>query len=405
MKQDILQQKVVGVVFGGRSPEHDVSIITGMLVIEILQSMGVAVEPIYITTDGAWCLGEQLLDKAFLKQIHTADLYPLQGWFIDTRHRRPQLTLTKRPHFFTPRVQRSIDIVFPAMHGPFGEDGTLQGLCEIMGVPYVGCDVAGSAISMDKALTKQFLRAHTITTTPSVDFSAHEWSSTQKEIIQKRIGEELLFPVFVKPVHGGSSIGITKVKSLKDIPEAVETACTFDVHCIVESGVSPVQDITCCVRERADGTLQASLLQDSGFGKEDFFTYQEKYLQDGGAQLGAEHAVQKLTIPAILPADTATKIRDMSLRVFSSLQLSGIARIDHLYNPNNNMFYVNEINPMPGTLYHHLWKSSGVSTEELMTDLLLVALQNHKHNLKKTTYFSSSILNSANSTKTAGTKS
>ena len=386
-----LQGKNIGVFFGGQSPEHDVSIITGSLVIEELTKLGLLVEPVYIATDGAWCIGEELRDKAFLQKIHTQDLYPLQGWFLDTRHRSPKMILTKRPHFFTRRIQKTFDIVFPALHGPFGEDGTLQGLCEIIGVPYAGSPVLGCALAMDKALTKQLFVANDIATTPFVNFSRTDWDNSRQKHLDL-ITEQLTFPVFVKPTHGGSSIGITRVKEVSSLSDAIETALEFDTHVLVENGVSPMQDITCCVREHEDGTLQASLLQDSGFGSSDFFTYQEKYLQDGGAQLGAEDAMASLKIPADLPDADTKKMQELSKLIFAAAGLSGISRVDYLYNPETKQIYANEINPMPGTIYHHLWLKSGVETNEVVRDLLLISLKNQSARVKKGTYFESSIL-------------
>src|SRR3989344_5111674 len=144
------KDKIVGICFGGQSPEHDISIITGLLVMEELARMKIQTEPIYVTTDGSWCLGEELRKRTFLQEIHMRDLYSLQRWSLDTRHRNPRLILTRRPHFFARRERKAIDIVFPAFHGTHGEDGAFQGLCELLGVPYVGSGVESCAIAMDK---------------------------------------------------------------------------------------------------------------------------------------------------------------------------------------------------------------------------------------------------------------
>jgi D-alanine-D-alanine ligase len=134
-----LETKTVGVFFGGKSPEHDISVVTGLLVLEELLKAGIAAMPVYVATDGAWCLGEAFRSRGFMQGIHNKNLYEYQRWSIDVRHRSPQMILTRRPHFFAKRERVAFDIVFPAFHGAYGEDGSFQGLCEMLGVPYVGC--------------------------------------------------------------------------------------------------------------------------------------------------------------------------------------------------------------------------------------------------------------------------
>ncbi len=380
--------KTVGVFFGSKSPEHDISIVTATLVLNELEKLGINVEPVYIATDGAWCLGGQLRDRQFLQSIHSQDLYDLQRWSVDTRHRTPQLILTRRPSFFARREKKTIDMVFPALHGAYGEDGTLQGLCELLGVPYVGSGVEGSAIAMNKGLTKRFFRELSIPTTEFLIFNSHEWEAGSRNITEA-IDRTLRYPVFVKPAHAGSSIGISRVKDGSELSGAIDLAFSFDTHCVVEGGISPVRDLTCCVRE-VDGDPQASVVQDSSFGDSDFFTYQEKYLQDGGAQFGS--AQRQLQIPADIPKHVTDMIQATSIRVFRELDLSGIGRVDFLFNPDTGELYANEINPMPGTLYHHLWKESGVAMETLLTDLLSSAMRKYRASIRKNRYFDSPLL-------------
>lgn len=384
-----LTDKTIGVFFGGQSPEHDISIVTGLLAMEELTKMGIRTEPIYITTDGSWCMGEELRDRDFIQDIHSRDLYSLQRWSLDMRHRSPHLILTRRPNFFSKREKKVIDIAFPAFHGAYGEDGAFQGLCELLGVPYVGSGVEGCTLSMNKALTKQMFLVHNIPTTKFISFSAREWAADHDTVVQS-INDELMYPIFVKPVHAGSSIGITRVKDSGTLSEAIELALSFDTHCIVENGVQKVRDLTCCIRELPDGSLQASHVQESKFEGSDFFSYQEKYLKDGGAQLGA--ATQQLIIPAEIPEDISQKIKQLSLETFKKLGLGGIGRVDFLYSDETSEFFANEVNPMPGTLYHHLWKKTGVESSELLEGLLSSALNKYDETRKKNTYFPSALL-------------
>lgn len=389
--------KTVGVFFGGQSPEHDISIITGQLVLRELKKMGIKTVAIYISTDGSWCLGQSLLNSDFVKTIHQQNLYSLQRWSVDTRHRTTQLTLTRRPHFFAKREKVVIDVAFPAFHGAYGEDGSIQGLFEIVGVPYVGSGVEGSALAMNKGLTKRLLQNLGVPTAPFDFFSAAEWNKDSEQIL-KRISDNLQFPVFVKPANAGSSIGITRVKTIDHLSGAIMSALAFGTHCLVENGVSPLQDLTCSVRTKEDQTLEASLIQESTFAGDDFFSYEEKYLKDGGAQLG--EAKQKIVIPANILSDTEERIQRFSKQMFSAFNLSGIGRVDFLYNPESRELYVSEINTMPGTLYQHLWTKSGVSTGDLLSGLLKNAMVKHSEGLRKNTYFKSPILGHMSGNKT-----
>lgn len=391
-----LTQKVIGVCFGGQNPEHDVSIITGLLAMESLKKLGMTVVPLYISLDGAWCTGEEFSDKSFLESIHTQDLYPFQGWSIDTRHRTSKLILTRRPHFFARREKITIDILVPAFHGAYGEDGTLQGLCEMLGVPYTGCGVTACAIASDKTLTKRLYKSLDIPDTAFVSFSGSEWSK-RKDTIIAEVQQTLTLPIFVKPPHAGSSIGITRVTDWSDLADAIDTALTFDTDCLIEQGVSNLVDLTCSVREDDQGEIQASLVQASNFGGSDFFDFQEKYLADGGAQIG--NADKKLDIPASIPPATTAVIREASVQIFKAIDGSGIARVDWLYDSVSDSLYASEINPLPGTFYHHLWSATGIETDTLFRDLLQAAVRKHVSSQTKKRYFGSEILGNVRSVK------
>jgi D-alanine-D-alanine ligase len=383
-----LKQKTVGVFFGGQSPEHDISIVTGLLVLNELEKLGIATEPIYIATDGSWCLGETLRSREYVQNIHTQNLYPLQRWAIETKHRSPHLILTRRPNFFSRRITKKIDIAFPAFHGAYGEDGAVQGLFELLGVPYVGSGVEGCSIAMNKALAKQFFESLHIKTTAFISLTDGEWQKSSAAVFART--ESLSYPLFVKPAHAGSSIGISRVQNKEALSSAIEVALGFDSTVVIENGVAPMVDLTCCLREKEDGNIEASLVQESNFGKSDFFSYQEKYLEGGGVQFGS--AEKQVIIPARIPGAVAGQIQSISKQVFAALNLSGISRVDFLYNPATSELFANEVNPMPGTLYHHLWKKSGVESSQLVVGLLRAALRKHSTSLKKNAYFSSSIL-------------
>jgi D-alanine-D-alanine ligase len=288
-----------------------------------------------------------------------------------------------------------IDLAFPAFHGNLGEDGSMQGVFNVFNIPYVGCDVAPSSVAMNKVLTKIFYQGLNIPTTKFVSYGRSEWEKN-KAVILEEIKTNLKWPVFVKPPHLGSSIGITKVSDFKDLETAVEVALHYDDQLLVEESVENLIDLTCAVRGYKNP--QASLIQESSFSS-DLFSYEDKYLSDGGAQLG--QAEKKIIIPANLDEATTQNIQAASLKVFRALGCSGTARFDFLYNKVTKEYFANEINPLPGTLYHHLWEKSGVKIEELVRGLIADALIRQDEKDASTHSFSSEVLGQLKSLKLA----
>jgi len=378
--------KHIGVFFGSGSPEHDVSIITGQLVIATLKKLGYPVTPVYITKQGHWLLGEELGSlKMFAGKNSALEEKKYRGYYLDMEESVGKMVFKKKG--FAGRSM-TIDLAFPALHGSYGEDGTIQGMFEMLGVPYVGCDVTSSSLAMDKALAKQMCQQHNIPTTKFIYFFKKDWDTDKENIIIK-IKNELSWPVFVKPVHLGSSIGIAKVKDkdTKDLEYRIEVALQYDNKVLVEEGVNDVMDVTCCILGNQD--LQASVLQESVFNS-DLFDFEEKYLKEGGAQLG--NAQSGLVIPARLDDATTLAIQESAKQVYSTLGCSGIARVDFLFDKQSKKFFANEVNPMPGTLYHHLWKASGVEVEEVVQKLIALAEETYEQKRQVTYTFNSSLL-------------
>lgn len=390
--------KNIGVFFGSRNTEHDISIITAQLIISGLKGLGYNVIPIYISQKGKWMLGDELAslktftenEKVFLKNNKFSQ------YFLDLENSVGKIVFQKKD-LFAKSIE--IDLAFPAFHGAFGEDGTIQGLFEMFNIPYVGCDVSSSAIAMDKALTKNMFKANLIPTTKFIEFYKHDWLQKKDEIINKI--KNLEWPVFVKPVHGGSSIGISKIKDhdLKDLENKIDVALYYDNKALVEVGVANLMDVTCCVIGNDD--LEASWLQESVFSS-DLFDFEEKYLKDGGSQLGKSES--GLVVPARLDAGTTKKIQKMAKEVYKTLGCSGIARVDFLYNKLTKELFANEVNPLPGTVYHHLWKASGLELEPLLEKLIKYAEQKHNRKKELTHVFESSFLTSLKSSKLGSAK-
>ncbi len=381
----------IGVFFGGKSPEHDVSIITGQLIISELKKMQHNVVPVYLGKNGEWHVSEELGTLRFFQDPEKdKKLLEFSRVSLDMEKSRGKMVFRKKG--FMGHVVE-INLAFPAFHGSNGEDGTIQGLFELFGVPYVGCDVPSSAIAFDKILTKTYYKSMEIPTANFMFFGKNDWEKERVEIITG-IKNTLRYPLFIKPPKLGSSIGISKAKDDKELEFAIEVALHYGEKVLVEEGVENLMDITCCVI--GNDELEASLIQESVFQSE-LFDFKEKYLVDGGAQLG--NATDSLVIPARLGEDTSKKVRELAKKIYAGIGASGIARVDFLYDKVAQKVYANEINPMPGTVYHHLWKASGLSLDELLKKLIDFAKERYAEKNKFKYTFDSDMLSFANSVK------
>lgn len=387
--------KNIGVFFGGKSPEHDISVITGELIISVLKKMPeYQVIPVYLDKRERFFIDEKLSSLAFFSAADYQDKLTSSGAYdLDLDASGGCLVFKKKGLLSRKTVK--IDLAFPAFHGNLGEDGSMQGVFNVFNIPYVGCDVAPSSVAMNKVLTKIFYQGLNIPTTKFVSYGRSEWEKN-KAVILEEIKTSLQWPVFVKPPHLGSSIGITKVSDFKDLETACEVALHYDDQLLVEESVENLVDLTCAVRGYKNP--QASLIQESSFSS-DLFSYEDKYLSDGGAQLG--QAEKKIIIPANLDEATTKNIQTASLKIFRALGCSGIARFDFLYNKVTKEYFANEINPLPGTLYHHLWEKSGVKIEELVGGLIADALIRQEEKDASTHSFSSEVLGQLKSLKLA----
>lgn len=388
--------QTIGVFFGGKSPEHDVSIITGEFIISGLKKLGYGVMPVYLSRRGEWHLGKEMDNLAFFHaENYQARLSKHNKYSLDLENSRGRL-IFKSKTVLSRKI--AIDLAFPAFHGQNGEDGTIQGLFEIFNIPYIGCDVAASALAMDKILTKLLYISHNIPTTEFVYFDRADWKR-DRETIMENISETLTFPVFIKPARLGSSIGITKVNSPADLEFACEVAMHYDGRILAENGINNLVDVTCACL--GNDRPIASELQESGFSR-DFFSFQDKYINDGGAQIGGSE--KNIIIPARLDDDKTREVKHLALKIYRLFGLSGISRIDFLYDKAEDKIYANEVNTLPGTLYHHLWKASGVEFSDLLTRLIKFAGEKHKIKNELVSAFDSDILKNAKSLKLQSNK-
>ncbi len=378
-------KKTIAVIFGGRSAEHDVSIITAHtpIIQSILATGQFDVCPIYIAKDGSWYSDQAMNDLVYFKQDN------FQSHLA--RQKKVQILFDNGLKIIWPGIRSKtvqVDIVFPAMHGTFGEDGSLMGLLRMAGIPFVGCDLFASAVAMDKVLTKQVLAAENISVVPYVWFTKNDWE-INRSVWTEKIAK-LNWPVFVKPVHLGSSIAITKVKQNSGLENAIEVAFHYDDKVLVEESVENLIEVTLPIMGNEELRLAAI---ERPLNKTEFFDFSDKYLS--GNKKGGGANSQYSEIPANIDKELAKQVEDLGKRTYLTLGCSGIARIDFLIDETSKQIYVNEVNTLPGSLYHHNWKKVGVSGVELITKLIALAEERFALQQRTTYVFDSDILKKA----------
>ncbi|MBI4224940.1 MAG: D-alanine--D-alanine ligase [Candidatus Sungbacteria bacterium] len=383
-------KKTIAVIFGGRSAEHDVSIITAHTpIIESLLASGqFDVWPVYIAKDGSWYADKQMNDLEFFKHPDFESRL--------LRQKKVQLLFDRGLKIIWPGMMQKtvhIDVAFPAMHGTFGEDGSLMGLLRMAGVPFVGCDLFASAVSMDKMLTKHVLAAEGIPVVPYVWFTKYDWEKDKKIWLEKITA--LQRPLFVKPVHLGSSIAIAKVKNDTELENAIEVAFHYDDKVLVEESVENLIEVTLPIIGNDEPQLAAIEKPRSKTG---FFDYTEKYLS-GGKKGGGGVNNEYSEIPANIGEDLTKLVLDLGKKTYLTLGCSGIARVDFLIDGSSHRVYVNEVNTLPGSLYVHNWKRAGVSGVELVTKLVTLAEERFKSQQETIYTFSSDILSKSGGSK------
>lgn len=371
----------VGVIFGGKSGEHEVSLASAQSVARTLDRDKYSVVLIGITKDGNWIVGDNAL-----KQLAAASPTPLlapgdlNGTAtangiapVDSKELVPQ-----SPARASGSPLSSIDVAFPLVHGPYGEDGTIQGLLELADIPYVGAGVAASAVGMDKALMKAVFRAANL---PQVDWMVilrRDWENKPEETI-RRIEAAFGYPCFIKPANLGSSVGITKAHNWDELAQALATAARYDRKLIAERAAQNSREIECSVlgNDEPIASFPGEIIP-----KREFYDYAAKY----GGESGTD-----LIVPASLPADVTRLVQDIAVRAFKAVDCSGMARVDFFVERATNRVLLNEINTIPGftavSMYPKMWEASGLAYPALIDRLIQLALDRHTDRKKsKTTY-------------------
>jgi D-alanine-D-alanine ligase len=368
--------ETIAVIFGGRSAEHDVSIVTALAsIIKPLElTRKYRVEAIYIAKDGAWYWDDKL------KDINLFSSGRIDEFMHKTAPTSVQfdggMALVKSSGIAGRKTVRRIDVVFPSMHGTYGEDGALMGLLDMAGVPYVGCGLSASVIAMDKVLAKEIAAANDI---PISKFLTFRRSDLEREPMQsmQQITKKLHYPLFVKPAHLGSSIGISRVDNDVSLNNALEVAAHYDDKIIVEEAVQNLIEVTLPIMGPNDNPI-AAYLEQPLTKSEDFFDFETKYIgqgkKGGGKKSGGKRGAQGYsTIPADLPKELYESAQKTGLAVYKALGCDGIGRVDMLIDSKTKQVYFNELNPLPGSLYAHNWRAAGVSNVELVQKLIAFA--------------------------------
>ncbi len=363
----------VGVLYGGRSGEHDVSKCSAASVVSYLDRSKFEVTAIGIDCDGRWYvqdLPEIIEDKAFGKVLA---LKKSGNWLVNHFQRDGKLYLYNTES----GKEVSVDVVFPVVHGTFCEDGTLQGLLELAMVPYAGADVAGSAVGMDKDIAKRLLRDAGVPVVPWVKYGKDEWTGFPERLIEE-ICSRFQFPIFVKPCSAGSSVGITKVKDKESIAAAMNEAFSWDTALLVEEGINAREiEFSVLGNDNPAVSLPGEIKP-----KHEFYSYEAKYLDSEGAEL---------IIPAHIDSETASDMSQSAVKAYRALNCSGMARIDFFIDILTGKYYLNEINTIPGftsiSMYPKLWERSGLNYTALLEKLIDFAIERrNKKNMLRTEF-------------------
>lgn len=347
----------IGILFGGRSGEHEVSLASARSVLNVLNADRYEIYQIGITHDGQWLSGPDALsamEKGQTGQLTPVTLLPQAG----------QHTLyALQGQSLAPYAE--LDVIFPVLHGTFGEDGTLQGLFEMIGIPYVGAGVLASAVGMDKALFKDVMRAHNIPVLESIVLTRHQVEKESRDSIAA-CEKVASYPLFTKPANLGSSVGISKVRSASDLYEGLLEAARFDRRVLVERGLEKPREIEVSVlgNEQPIASIPGEIRP-----AEDFYTYDAKYVDNS----------TELVIPAKLSENEQEKFRQMAVAIFKAIDCAGMARVDFLYDKPSGEIYVSEVNTIPGftaiSMYPKLWEATGIPYPELIDRLISLAME------------------------------
>ncbi len=372
----------IGVIYGGRSGEHEISIASAAAVVSNLDRDRYEAVPLYIDRDGRWTIADRaplaasaadVIGRARVDGTRSAARAGREAYLVPYPNQenliaidRDRVSGVETGHDQATITGLSLDVVFPVLHGPYGEDGTIQGLLELANVPYVGAGVLASSAGMDKAVMKVLFRARGL---PSVDYvvaRSAAWAADPHPVCEA-VATRLKYPVFVKPVNLGSSVGISKVKAEADLEAAMALAAQFDRRIIIEAAVPNTREIECSVigNDQPQASIPGEILP-----SREFYDYEAKYLEES-----------EVRVPAPLSPAQTDEVRRLAVEAFLAIEGSGMGRVDFLLDDKSGRLYVNEINTIPGfttiSMFPKLWMATGLSYSALLDRLIELALERH----------------------------
>lgn len=373
----------IAVFFGGRSVEHEISVLSALQAINALDEAKYSVIPIYVTKQGVWYSGSELLEPANYKSIDSM-LSSCKKVYMKGQYGDDKLYCKG---MLGDKIYSKVDVILPMFHGTNGEDGSFQGLLEAIGLPYVGCDVLSSANGMDKITMKMILKESGVPIVDYIWFTDREFYMDKEGVVAR--AEALGYPLIVKPANLGSSVGISQATDRGELLQAIAEAEKFTTRIIVEKMVRELKEINCSVLGSADDN-RASVCEEP-LRSGEILSYKDKYLSGGKSSKGMQST--KRRIPADLPQETTQKIQFYAGETFRVLSCNGVSRIDFMIDGTDGNIYVNEINTIPGSLSFYLWEASGVSFSELMDKLVDLAIKRNLAAKMKTVSYSDNIFN------------
>ncbi|MDE7387704.1 MAG: D-alanine--D-alanine ligase [Muribaculaceae bacterium] len=376
----------IGVFFGGRSTEHEISVISASQAMAAIDRSAYDVTPVYITKEGRFYTGDALLDvknyrdvPALLRRCTEVYMRPVYGDYNLYPARKAGLFGSSKP-------VATLDVAIPVLHGSNGEDGTFEGILESIGIPFAGCNTLASANGMDKITMKMILRSEGVPVVPYVWFTDKQWFAQRDALIQK-IESELGYPVIVKPANLGSSVGIGRAVDREQLLDRIADAERYSSRIIVEHMVEQLQEINCSVLGDADDYRMSVLEEPIKSGE--ILSYEDKYM--GGTKGAKGMQASQKRIPADLPDDVTKRIQFLAGETFRVLGCHGVSRVDVIVDRADGQIYVNEINTIPGSLSFYLWEATGLSFAKLMDTLVKLAVKRKREASQKTVSYSQNI--------------
>lgn len=388
----------VGVIFGGKSVEHEVSVISGLQAYNAFDREKYEPIAIYLTKENELYIGELVADISNYKNIPELLKKSTRVFFMCNGGK---VQLIRYPQkLMGNQVAAEIDVAFPVVHGANVEDGSLQGFLKHYNLPYAGCDVMASAVTMDKYVMKTVLKDHEIPVLDCVTANVKEYQAAPEQVFG-RVEGRISYPVIIKPVNLGSSVGIKVARDRKELEEALEYAFTFGAKVLIERAIMNLREINCAVL--GDYEEAAASECEEPISSDEILSYEDKYVAGGkGGSEGMRTARREL--PAKLSREQREEIREMAVRTFQALGCSGVSRIDFMIDKDSGQVYVNEINPIPGSLSFYLWEPLGKPYAQLLDDMVKLALKREREEKSMLTSFDSNILQNANLSGAKGVK-